>query len=197
MQMITFKMKCFVVKHRTNGRHFSMRNWGWLFVGILWSTGQLLAQAGVQYVKPKSENIRSNPGGERIGEIVSGTAVEVLERRPNWAKVQVTGWIWEKSLAQDSTWVDGFTVRASHILLQNEEDARGVVDELAKGASFDDLARRRSLDKASGEKGGDLGRFVRGDLLPEIDQVVFRLKVGQVSGIVKSSLGYHIIKRTE
>jgi hypothetical protein len=155
------------------------------------------AQTGDLYVKPNSENIRKEPGGAKIGELTAGTRLEVLEKRPSWVRVQLTGWIWEKSLTSDSMMVDGFMIRASHILVGTEAEANQVLQELKKGASFEELAAKYSKDESSAIKGGDLGEFQRGDFLPEFENAVFRLKPAEVSGIVKTGLGYHIIKRTK
>lgn len=152
---------------------------------------------GTMYVKVKTENIRKGPSGEKIGELVAGTPVEVLERRPNWVKVQLTAWIWEKSLTSDSTYVEGFTIRASHILVSTEAEAHRVLEELKKGASFEELAKKYSKDTPSALRGGDLGEFQRGDFVEEFEKVAFGLKPGETSGIVKTALGYHIIKRTQ
>lgn len=158
--------------------------------------GQILfAQGGLQYVKIKSENLRDNPNGNRIGELTGGTPVEVLEKRPNWIKVQITGWIYAPSLTSDPTMVDGFTVTASHILLKTESEAQDVLKKLKAGASFEDLARQYSVDKSSAAKGGSLGAFKRGDLLPGFENAAIALKPGEISGIIKTSLGYHIIRR--
>ena len=173
-----------------------MKRIGWLLFMLLLFNVKLFGQAGQLYVKEKKENIRLRPNGTKIGEVLAGTKVEVLEKRPNWVKVQFTGWIWRNSLTTDSTEVYGFTVRASHILVETEAEAKQILDKLKHGASFEELARKYSIDKASGAKGGDLGRFGRGDFLPAFEKAVFHLKVGEISGIVKTSLGYHIIKRT-
>ena len=174
-----------------------MKRVGWLvLIGLLFSCC-VYAQNENMYVKVKKENFRSGPSGEKLGEVVSGAKVKVLEKRSNWVKVQFTGWIWEKSLTKDPTEVDGFTVKASHILLETEAEANTVLNGLKAGASFEEFARSKSIDSSSGKNGGDLGEFGRGDLMPEFENVVFRLGVGKLSNVVKTDLGYHIIKRTK
>lgn len=169
---------------------------GLLILVLVFSTNAF-GQGGVLYVKLKQENVRAEPNGSKIGEVLAGTEVKVLERRPNWVKVQFSGWIWEQSLTSDSTGIYGFMVRASHILVETEEEAKQILSKIFEGAEFEELARQNSLDRASGARGGDLGKFGRGDFRVEFEDAVFRLKVGQISGIVKTDLGYHIIKRTE
>jgi peptidyl-prolyl cis-trans isomerase D len=96
-------------------------------------------------------------------------------------------------------------VRASHILLKTEgkDDAavkKQAEDLLAKaksGADFAKLATQYSEDEGSKVKGGDLDFFPKGQMVPEFDQVAFSLNVGQISDLVKSQYGYHIIKVTE
>ncbi len=163
---------------------------------VLLFNSVLIGQTDVMYVKPEQENVRATPGGQKLGEIVSGTPVRVLERQSNWAKVQVTVWVWDKSLTADRTMIDGYTIQASHILVETETKANELLAQLSQGGDFNELAKQHSLDQASGAKGGDLGQFGRGDLRPEFEEIVFRLKVGEVSGVVKTDLGYHIIKRT-
>ncbi len=168
----------------------------WCFLSLSFLNTWAQTSGGMMYVKVKTENIRKAPSGEKIGELVAGTPVEVLERRPNWVKVQLTAWIWEKSLTSDSTYVDGFTIRASHILVATEAEAQQVLAELKKGASFEELAKKYSKDTPSALQGGNLGEFQRGDFVEEFEKVAFGLKPGETSGIVKTALGYHIIKRT-
>jgi hypothetical protein len=166
------------------------------FMVFIFAAGVVWAQSGIQFVKPKTENLRNAPNGSKIGELSGGMKVEVLERRVNWVKVQVTGWIWDKSLTVDSTQVEGFKLRASHILVSTEQEANQVLQELRAGTAFEELARKYSKDPSSAANGGDVGEFGRGDFVPEFEQAVFRLKPGETSGAVKTALGFHIIKRT-
>jgi len=84
--------------------------------------------------------------------------------------------------------------KASHILLENEEDAVAVIDELAKGTDFATLAKERSTDPA-GPNGGDLGWFQRGAMVEEFTDAVENMEVGETSKApVKSSFGYHVIQ---
>ena len=96
-------------------------------------------------------------------------------------------------------------VRASHILLKTEgkDDAavkKQADDLLAKikaGADFPDLATRFSEDDASKTKGGDLDFFPKGQMVPEFDKAAFSMKPGEISDVVKTQFGYHIIKVTD
>ncbi len=85
---------------------------------------------------------------------------------------------------------------ASHILVKTEEEAKAVLDELSKGKSFEELAKEKSQD-ASAKKGGDLGYFAKGQMVPEFEETAMKLEVGQTSGIVKTQFGFHIIKLTD
>jgi foldase protein PrsA len=89
-------------------------------------------------------------------------------------------------------------VRASHILVDTEEEALEIVNELNKGADFAALAQERSTDTASAANGGDLDYFARGRMLAEFEEAAFSMKVGEVTKVpVKSEYGYHIIKKTD
>ena len=86
--------------------------------------------------------------------------------------------------------------RASHILVADEKEAKAMLDELAKGAKFEDLARAHSID-ATASRGGDVGYFRAGQLIPDFEKACLKLDVGQTSGIVQTQFGYHIIKLTD
>ncbi|MCS7285945.1 MAG: peptidylprolyl isomerase [Anaerolineae bacterium] len=90
-------------------------------------------------------------------------------------------------------------VRARHILLTSEEEAERILKRIKNGEDFASLARQYSQDEFTRESGGDLGFFPRGlsGLPPELEQVAFSLAPGQVSGVVKSYYGYHIIQVLE
>jgi peptidyl-prolyl cis-trans isomerase C len=89
----------------------------------------------------------------------------------------------------------GEQVRASHILVKTEPEAQEILKQLKAGSSFEDLAKKHSIDAAAA-KGGDLGWFGKGSMLPEFENAVFGLKEGATSGIVRTKYGYHIIKLT-
>ncbi len=86
-------------------------------------------------------------------------------------------------------------VKASHILVKSEKDAQDILAQLKKGGNFEELAKKNSSD-ATAAKGGDLGWFSKGAMVPEFEKVVFSLQEGQLSGIVKTQYGFHIIKVT-
>jgi peptidyl-prolyl cis-trans isomerase C len=86
------------------------------------------------------------------------------------------------------------TVGVSHIMVKTESDAEAVQAELKAGKSFADLAKEKSQDQGSAANGGDLGMLSRGQTEPEFEAVAFALKEGEVSGIVKTQYGHHILK---
>ena len=88
----------------------------------------------------------------------------------------------------------GTQIKASHILVQTEEEANKIHEKIDKGESFSKLAKSLSKDKGSAEKGGDLGYFGRGKMVPEFERAALGLKPGEVSKPVKTRFGYHIIK---
>jgi peptidyl-prolyl cis-trans isomerase D len=97
-------------------------------------------------------------------------------------------------------------VRASHILIKSsgaEDDgaakkkAEALLAQVKAGGDFAELAKKNSQDEASAAKGGDLDFFPRGQMVPEFDQVAFSMQPGQISDLVKTQFGYHIIKVTD
>ncbi|MBI3610219.1 MAG: peptidylprolyl isomerase [Nitrospirae bacterium] len=88
-------------------------------------------------------------------------------------------------------------VRASHILVEKEEDARRLKEQLNSGVDFADMARKASKDGRSGPAGGDLGFFTKGRMIPGIAAVAFRLPINQISEPVKTPYGYHLVKVTD
>src|SRR3989337_2945734 len=88
-------------------------------------------------------------------------------------------------------------VRASHILLKTREEADMILKKVKQGAKFEDLVKKFSTDPGSKDTGGELGFFSQGMMVPEFDSVAFKLKVGEVSDIVQSRFGFHIIKVLE
>jgi peptidyl-prolyl cis-trans isomerase SurA len=105
---------------------------------------------------------------------------------------------------KDSLPVHPERVHISHILIRpkvGSEDQGTLLDKANKilaeaqaGVDFSELARTYSQDPGSAQRGGDLGYFGRGTMLPEFEQVAFTLQPGAVSDIVRTRLGYHIIR---
>ena len=84
-------------------------------------------------------------------------------------------------------------VRARHILVETEDEAKAVLAELKKGTDFAELAKSKSKDPGSAD-GGDLGYFTKEQMVPEFAEVAFKLDKGAISDPVKSQFGWHIIK---
>ncbi len=87
-------------------------------------------------------------------------------------------------------------VRCAHILVKTFTEAKALQERLKKGESFSAIAQECSLCP-SGKKGGDLGKFGRGQMVKEFEICAFKLQKGEVSEPVKTQFGYHIIKRLE
>ena len=83
-------------------------------------------------------------------------------------------------------------VHAAHILVETEEIGNEVLEKLAAGESFSDLVEEYSIDKTAGSD-GDLSWFPRGMMVTEFEDAAFALQPGEISGLVQTSYGYHII----
>jgi len=101
---------------------------------------------------------------------------------------------WEKNRSKYDT---AEQVRASHILVKTEDEAKAVLADLEAGKDFATLAREKSTDVASAKQDGDLGWFGRGTMVAEFEDAAFSLAIGQRSGIVLTKYGYHIILVTD
>ena len=84
---------------------------------------------------------------------------------------------------------------ARHILVDTEEQCAGIKKEIENGAEFADMAKANSSCPSS-SKGGALGEFSPGQMVPEFDTVVFNEAVGVVHGPIKTQFGYHLVEIT-
>lgn len=87
-------------------------------------------------------------------------------------------------------------VKASHILVKEEEKIKEISEKLSAGESFEDLAKESS-ECPSGQQGGDLGFFGKGKMVPEFETAAFALGLNEVSEPFKTDFGYHIVKVTD
>ena len=87
-------------------------------------------------------------------------------------------------------------VKASHLLVQTEEEAIKLKNEIDNGKDFAQLAKEVSLCP-SGQNGGDLGYFTKGQMVKEFEDACFSMEVGEVSNPIKTQFGYHLIYLTD
>ncbi|MCL3881422.1 peptidylprolyl isomerase [Marivita sp. GX14005] len=115
---------------------------------------------------------------EIVGEAVSDEAVQAL---------------------YDETYLNGEPTEefnASHILVETEDEAKAIVEELEAGADFAELAQEKSTGP-SGPNGGELGWFGPGMMVPEFQEAVEALEVGEISDPIKSQFGWHVARLNE
>ena len=137
-----------------------------------------------------------------------GTGQPVDERTPYWRRRALRDAYFDKSVRDTISEADARTVyagqvgalksgeevRARHILLDSKDRAREVYEKLAHGSDFAQLARQYSKDPGSKDQGGELGFFARGQMVPQFEDVAFRLKKGEISEPVESQFGWHIVR---
>lgn len=83
---------------------------------------------------------------------------------------------------------------AQHILVSHEYEAKDILRKIQQGEPFEKIAQDFSLCPSS-KQGGNLGQFPKGAMVPAFEKALLTLKPGEVSGIVRTQFGYHIIKR--
>jgi parvulin-like peptidyl-prolyl isomerase len=82
-----------------------------------------------------------------------------------------------------------------HVLLGNAQKAELVAKKLRLGASFQKVAQTESLDAATAAKGGEFPPLMYGEVIPELEEVVFRMRTGEIGGPLKSKFGYHVVRK--
>ena len=115
-----------------------------------------------------------------IGEVVKDVAVTEEELKEFYETNKVR---FEK----------GGTVRAKHILVKDEAKCQQILEEIVEGKVFEEAAQQYSTCP-SGQKGGDLGSFGKGQMVKEFEEAAFNAEVGAIVGPVETQFGYHLIK---
>lgn len=136
--------------------------------------------------------------GMTIDDLKSQLEMQVEIRKILLPKTNVTDEQIQKYFNENKQQFNkGEEVEASHILVATEKEANEVIQQLKNGADFATLAKEKSTDPGSKDKGGALGYFGKGAMDPAFEQASFKLKVGETTQKpVKSSFGYHVIKVT-
>jgi foldase protein PrsA len=86
-------------------------------------------------------------------------------------------------------------IKCSHILVKKQSEAQAILEKLKNGEKFGKLARELSIDSGSAKRDGSLGYFGKGMMVKPFEEAAFKLEIGNISELVKSEFGYHIIKR--
>lgn len=88
-------------------------------------------------------------------------------------------------------------VKVRHILVDTRDEAVSILQDLRRGADFAKMAEQKSKDHATAGSGGDLGFIKKGQMVPEFEKAAFSLNLGEISDVVQTQYGYHIIQALE
>ena len=134
---------------------------------------------------------------EQIKKMTEQILVQALIEREILNKIKVND---EEVLEYYEQNKDSFTekeqVHLYNILLETEEEAQNVLEQLKAGEDFSKIAIEKSTGPSAAQ-GGDLGYLTKGTIIPEIEEVVFTLEVEKLSEVIKTDFGFHILKITE
>ena len=134
---------------------------------------------------------------EQIKKMTEQILVQALIEREILNKVKVND---EEVLEYYEQNKDNFTekeqVHLYNILLETEEEAQNILEQLKAGEDFSEIAIEKSTGPSAAQ-GGDLGYLTKGTIIPEIEEVVFALEVEELSEVLKTDFGFHILKITE
>lgn len=86
-------------------------------------------------------------------------------------------------------------VQVRHILISNPDEAGAMAKKIRAGVNFAAMAKENSLDAVTAADGGRMPSAIYGEIIPELEDVVFRMRVGEISGPIKSKFGYHVLKK--
>jgi hypothetical protein len=152
-------------------------------------------QGKTVFVKTPQENLRAtaSANGEKLGVLNNGAAMVVLQERDQWLFVNLRGFIWKESVTGQTGVFRGQPYRAAMILVKTEAEAQDIVKQLQAGGDFAKLAQKSMGPNPS--RGGDLGDAYPGDFSKEYETAILALKVGDISGVIKTANGFHVFKR--
>jgi peptidyl-prolyl cis-trans isomerase C len=149
----------------------------------------LLAEEG------RKQNLQDDPEVKaRIAQVTDQVIQEALIRRhlKSMMTEDAIKARYEKFVSEQPAQTE---IRASHILVATEDEARDIIKQLEGGADFAAIAKEKSTDPSAKQNGGDLGYFTAGEMVPEFSQAVFAMEKGDSSKApVKSQFGWHVIK---
>ena len=145
--------------------------------------------------------------GEKSGITKDKEFVKALERAKRqllaqrflqkMVQPQITDGNMKKFFDQNKLRYSQDEVKASHVLVKTESEAKEVYAKAKAGEDFEVLAKKYSTDPSAAQNMGDLGFFTRSRMVPEFADAAFKMKAGEISEPVKTTFGYHVIKVTD
>jgi len=131
---------------------------------------------------------------EQVANLRRELMIRAVVQEEIGSKVKVEEKEAEEYFAAHPDEFSGDTVQLRHILVQTEGEAREMQARLARNEPFEELAKKFSRDTSSAPKGGDLGFLGREQMLPDFARVAFALTPGEVSDVVRTPFGFHLVK---
>ena len=148
-------------------------------------TGEVLFQEGLRLGLDKDNGVQAKIEQAKRDILVNSTVNKIIGEKLGEPQIKKYYADHKKDFRQ---------VKASHILVDQEDQAKAIYKELKGGADFAELAKKHSKDTSTKDNGGDLGYFARGQMVKPFEEAAFSLKVNKVSEPVQTSFGYHVIK---
>jgi len=134
---------------------------------------------------------------EQIKKMTEQILVQVLIEREILDKVDVNDEEVSEYYEENKvSFTEKEQIHLYNILLESEEEAQDILEQLKAGGDFSEIAKEKSTGPSAAQ-GGDLGYLTKGTIIPEIEEVVFALEVEELSEVVKTDFGFHILKITE
>ena len=155
---------------------------------------------GIQLVvgKGRDEGLADTPEVKKFVQQAEEEAIsrsyiqKVIDQKVNDEAIQK---VYDEDLKEHPPQIE---IRASHILVKTEDEAKEIIKQIEGGADFAAIAKEKSIDKGSGQNGGDLNWFTKDTMVKEFSDAAFAMQRGDVSKVpVKSQFGWHIIKITD
>jgi len=154
-----------------------------------------LVQQEILTQRAVTEGIDKDPAViSRLEQVRRNILIEEMIKRRVVPQISVTEEEVRKAYEDNKSLFSVETVAVYHILVKTQAEADALRKQLESGKDFAELAKANSEDAGSTEKGGDLGTISRGQTETEFEEEAFRLKEGEISPVVKTQYGYHILK---
>ncbi|MHC2994344.1 MAG: peptidylprolyl isomerase [Candidatus Atribacteria bacterium] len=131
---------------------------------------------------------------EQIKKITEQILVQTLIEREILDKVKVS----DEEIAEyyeenKNDFIEKEQVHLFNILVETEEEAQDILEQLKAGGDFSEIAKEKSIGPSAAQ-GGDLGYLTKGTIVSEIEDVIFALEVGEISDVIQTEFGFHILK---